>query len=203
MWLINLFSKRKISNKMKKFLIVGLGNVGDKYNNTRHNIGFEILDMLIKNHKKSFETFRYVYKSNFNYKGKQFICIKPTTFMNLSGKAVKYWTQKEKIDPKNILIVTDDLNLQFCQLRLRSKGSAGGHNGLKDIENQLNTLNYPRLRFGIGDKKKGSQINFVLGKWSEIEKTLLNKKMDQACKMILSFATDGIQNTMNNFNTKV
>ena len=123
--------------------------------------------------------------------------------MNLSGKAVKYWTQKEKIDPKNILIVTDDLNLQFCQLRLRSKGSAGGHNGLKDIENQLNTLNYPRLRFGIGDKKKGSQINFVLGKWSEIEKTLLNKKMDQACKMILSFATEGIQNTMNNFNTKI
>jgi PTH1 family peptidyl-tRNA hydrolase len=201
MWLINLFKKRSKFDKMKKFLIVGLGNVGDDYIGTRHNIGFEILDMLIEEHNKNFELSRYALKSTFKYKGKQFICIKPSTYMNLSGKAVKYWIQKEKINLENILIITDDLNLPFCQLR-KSKGSSGGHNGLKSIEDLLNTPNYPRLRFGIGDKEKTSQTDFVLGKWKEKEKLLLNKKLIQSCKIILSFGTDGIQNTMNNFNNK-
>ena len=201
MWLINLFKKSKF-DKMKKFLIVGLGNVGDDYIGSRHNIGFEILDMLIEERNKNFELSRYALKSTFKHKGKQFICIKPSTYMNLSGKAVKYWIQKEKINLENILIITDDLNLPFCQLRLKSKGSSGGHNGLKSIEDLLNTPNYPRLRFGIGDKEKASQTDFVLGKWKEKEKLSLNKKLIQSCKMILSFGTDGIQNTMNNFNNK-
>lgn len=203
MWLTTLFKKKSKPNKMKKFLIVGLGNIGDEYLNTRHNIGFEILDMLTDEYKKEFSVSKYVLKSSFNYKGKQFICIKPTTFMNLSGKAVKYWAQKEKIDLKNILIVTDDLNLKFCQLRLRSKGSSGGHNGLQNIEDHLNTSVYSRLRFGIGNIHKTSQVEFVLGKWKMEEKLLLDEKIGESCKMILSFGTDGIENTMNNFNLKI
>tara|TARA_B100000780_G_scaffold36323_1_gene22639 strand:- start:11928 stop:12539 length:612 start_codon:yes stop_codon:yes gene_type:complete len=202
MCLINLFSRINKSDKMKKFLIVGLGNIGNDYNGTRHNIGFEILDILIKENEKKFELTRHAFKSEFKHKGKQFICIKPTTFMNLSGKAVKYWIQKEKINLENILIITDDLNLPFCQLRLKPKGSSGGHNGLKNIEDFLNTSDYPRLRFGIGNEEKKSQTDFVLGKWHEKEEKLLNTKIIQSCKMIVSFGTDGIQNTMNNFNNK-
>ncbi len=203
MWLINLFKNQSKSNKMKKFLIVGLGNFGQDYVGTRHNIGFEVLDKLIDKHDKKFEVSRHALKSSFKYKGKIFICIKPTTLMNLSGKAVKYWIQKEKIDIENILIVTDDLNIPFCQLRLRARGSSGGHNGLKNIEDNLNTSNYSRLRFGIGDKKMKSQVDFVLGKWLEIEKISLRDKISLSCRIVLSFGTDGLQNTMNNFNNKV
>jgi len=202
MWLINLFTNPSKPNKMKKILIVGLGNFGEDYVGTRHNIGFEVLDKLIDERDKRFEISRHALKSSFKYKGRIFICIKPSTFMNLSGKAVKYWIQKEKIDIENILIITDDLNIPFCQLRLRAKGSSGGHNGLKNIEDYLNTSNYPRLRFGIGDKKIKSQVDFVLGKWLEIEKLSLKDKISLSCRIILSFGTDGLQNTMNNFNTK-
>ena len=202
MCLINLFSRINKSDSMKKLLIVGLGNIGIDYTGTRHNIGFEILDILIKKNEKKFELSRHAFRSEFKHKGKQFICIKPTTLMNLSGKAVKYWGQKEKIKIENILIITDDLNLPFCQLRLKSKGSPGGHNGLKNIEDLLETSDYPRLRFGIGDKEKISQTDYVLGKWTDKEKELLTPKIIQSCKMILSFGTTGIQNTMNNFNNK-
>lgn len=201
MWLINLFKKKP--NKMKKFLIVGLGNIGEDYFGTRHNIGFEILDNLIDDHDGVFKIARYASKSTFKYKGRCFICIKPNTYMNLSGKAVKYWIQKENIDLKNILIVTDDLNIPFCQLRLRSKGSSGGHNGLKNIEDVISTSSYSRLRFGIGNKQRKSQIDFVLGKWLKSEKIILKDYISQSCQMILSFGTEGVQNTMNNFNNKL
>lgn len=202
MWSFNLFKKKSKPNKLKKILVVGLGNIGEEFYDTRHNIGFEILDNLIKLQNKKFEIAKYALKASFRFKGRFFLCIKPTTYMNLSGKAVNYWIQKEKIDLKNLLIITDDLNIPFCQLRLRMKGSSGGHNGLKNIEDYLNTSNYSRLRFGIGNKKNASQVNFVLGKWTENEKKSLNKFVTESCKLILSYGTDGPEKTMNNFNSK-
>lgn len=188
---------------MKKFLIAGLGNIGPKYYNTRHNIGFRILDSLAEKEGISFSTEKLGDVSSFKFKGRTFILLKPSTFMNLSGKAVNYWLTKEKVPLENLMVVTDDLNLSFGTFRVKTKGSDGGHNGLKDIQAQLNTTNYNRFRFGISDEfSKGSQVNYVLGEWGEEEEKLLPERMEKAAEVIKSFGTAGINTTMNLFNGK-
>jgi len=188
---------------MKKFLIVGLGNIGPKYENTRHNIGFKILDELAREKEVTFETQKLGDVATFKFKGRTFILLKPSTYMNLSGKAVNYWMQKEKIAIENLLVVTDDLNLPYGTLRLKTKGSDGGHNGLKDIQTQLNTNKYNRFRFGISDEfSKGNQIDYVLGEWGEEEKKEMQERLKTSAELIQSFGTAGVSNTMNTFNGK-
>lgn len=188
---------------MKKFLIVGLGNIGEKYDNTRHNIGFKILDEVAHENNLTFETFKLGDLATYKVKGRTFILLKPSTFMNLSGKALKYWMNKENISLENILVVTDDVNIDFGAIRLKAKGSAGGHNGLKDIQEKLQTQQYARFRFGIGgDYSKGRQVDFVLGEWTKEETSQLIEKLPLAAKIITSFGTAGLANTMNTFNGK-
>ncbi|MFC6859976.1 aminoacyl-tRNA hydrolase [Zunongwangia atlantica] len=188
---------------MKKFLIAGLGNIGPKYENTRHNIGFKVLDELAAKHEAVFTTQKLGDIAQFRYKGRTFILLKPSTYMNLSGKAVNYWLQKEKVAIENLLVVTDDLNLPFGTLRLKTKGSDGGHNGLKDIQSQLNTTKYNRFRFGISDQfSKGQQIDYVLGEWSDEENKELPERLKKSAELIESFGTAGVSNTMNSFNGK-
>jgi len=195
--------KVRIEKNMKKKLIVGLGNIGDKYTNTRHNIGFKILDEVAQEHNVSFETEKLGDIASFRFKGRTFILLKPSTFMNLSGKAVKYWMDKEKISIENILVVTDDLNIDFGTIRLKAKGSDGGHNGLKDIQEKLGTNKYPRFRFGVGaNYSKGRQVDYVLGEWNKEETSLLIERLPLSAKVITSFGTDGLANTMNNYNNK-
>ena len=199
----NLFKKKVSELNMKKYLIVGLGNIGEEYKNTRHNIGFEILNKLVEKNETDWEVKKLADYSSFKKKGSQFLLIKPSTFMNKSGKAVRYWALKEKIPLQNILIITDDLHLPFGSLRLRSKGSPAGHNGLKDIENQLNTSSYARLRFGIGQKTRPfDQVKFVLDQWNETEKTKINKQISVCIEAIVCFGLEGIKNAMNRFNGK-
>lgn len=210
--MIKLFSKlfkKKTSlineetDSMKKFLIVGLGNIGDKYHNTRHNIGFSILDQLARAENLTFEPNKLGDLTSFKFKGRTFILLKPSTYMNLSGKAVLYWLTKEKIPLENLLIITDDLNLPFGTLRLKTKGRDGGHNGLKDIQEKLNTITYNRFRFGIGnDYSKGRQVDFVLSQWDEEETKLLDQRLNMCIDVIKSFGTAGIANTMNTYNGK-
>lgn len=188
---------------MKKFLIVGLGNIGVEYENTRHNIGFKVLDALAKASNIFFKTERYGDVAEFKFKGRTFILLKPSTYMNLSGKAVSYWLQKEKIPLENLLIITDDLALSLGTLRLKGKGSDGGHNGLKSIQSLVGTSKYARLRFGIGDKfSKGHQINYVLGEWSSDEEKILPERIEKATEIIKAFGTIGLNFTMNQFNNK-
>ena len=188
---------------MKKFLIVGLGNIGEKYANTRHNIGFKILDEVAHENNLTFETFKLGDIATYKVKGRTFVLLKPSTFMNLSGKALKYWMNKEHISLENILVVTDDVNIDFGAIRLKAKGSAGGHNGLKDIQEKLQTQQYARFRFGIGgDYSKGRQVDFVLGEWTKEETSQLIEKLPLAAKIITSFGTAGLANTMNTFNGK-
>ncbi|PHR73711.1 MAG: aminoacyl-tRNA hydrolase [Lutibacter sp.] len=202
-FLKNLFKKETKEDLMKKFLIVGLGNIGEKYENTRHNIGFKILDELAEEHKASFETEKLGDIATFRFKGRTFILLKPSTYMNLSGKAVKYWMIKEKIAIDNILVVTDDLNIDFGTIRLKAKGSDGGHNGLKDIQEKLNTTKYPRFRFGVGASfSKGRQVDFVLSEWSKEETSQLIERLPVSAKLITSFGTAGMANTMSAFNGK-
>lgn len=186
---------------MKKFLIVGLGNIGEKYLETRHNIGFKVLDALAEKENFSFETQKLGDVATFKHKGKTALCLKPSTYMNLSGKALKYWMDKENIDLQNVLVITDDINLPFGTIRLKTKGSAGGHNGLKDIQNTLQNTNYNRFRFGVGaDFGKGRQVEYVLGEWSEEEKSALPERLEKSVELIKSFIFAGVKNTMNNFN---
>ena len=188
---------------MKKFLIIGLGNVGDSYRNTRHNIGFKILDALASASNISFEPNRYADTSKFKIKGRTLILVKPTTFMNLSGKAVNYYLRSEKIESKNLLILTDDLGLPFGTLRMRTKGSDGGHNGLKHIIQTLNSTTFSRIRFGIGNEfSKGKQVDFVLGQWSDEEESALRERVDTAVEMVKSFVMVGAVQTMSLFNGK-
>ena len=188
---------------MKKFLIVGLGNIGPKYHNTRHNIGFRILNYLAEQESVAFESQKLGDISIYKFKGRTFILLKPSTFMNLSGKAVNYWLQKEKVPLENLLVVTDDLNLPFGTLRIKTKGSDGGHNGLKDIQAHLGTTQYNRFRFGISDEfSQGRQINYVLGEWEEEEEKRMPERLKKSVELIKSFGTAGINNTMNNFNGK-
>lgn len=186
-----------------KFLIAGLGNPGDEYKNTRHNIGFKTLDSLAQESGVFFSLDRLAERAELKHRGRTLILIKPTTFMNLSGKAVKYWLDKEHIPLENLLVITDDLALPFGSLRLRGKGSDGGHNGLKDIQEQLQSTEYTRLRFGIGNEfLKGKQVNYVLGEWSKEEYNVLPERMEVAKQMILSFSFVGLSQTMSLFNNK-
>lgn len=188
---------------MKKFLIVGLGNIGPKYQNTRHNIGFKIVDFLAQENELSWETAKLGDVTIHKVKGRSLLLLKPSTFMNLSGKAVKYWLDKEKIPQENLLVITDDLNLPFGTLRVKTKGSDGGHNGLKDIQYTLQTTNYNRFRFGISDAfSKGRQVDYVLGEWNEEESKKLPERLKMAIEIVESFALAGIKNTMNTFNGK-
>jgi PTH1 family peptidyl-tRNA hydrolase len=188
---------------MKKFLIVGLGNIGEAYHNTRHNVGFKIVDAVAEEYKVTFETEKLGDVASFRFKGRAFMLLKPSTFMNLSGKAVKYWMDKEKIAIENVLIITDDVHIDFGTIRVKSKGSAGGHNGLKDIQEKLNTQQYARFRFGVGGNySKGRQADFVLGEWSKEETSLLIERLPIAAKIVTSFGTAGLANTMNTFNGK-
>ena len=189
--------------KMKKFLIVGLGNIGSEYVNTRHNIGFKILDYFADLENISFQTQKLGEVAEFKIKGRTAILLKPNTYMNLSGKAVKYWMEKENIEKENILIITDDLNLAFGSIRIKTKGSDGGHNGLKNIQLLLNSTEYPRFRFGISDAfKKGKQVDYVLGEWSAEEKEALIERLNLSSDIIKSFTLAGLNNTMNLFNGK-
>jgi PTH1 family peptidyl-tRNA hydrolase len=186
---------------MQKFLIAGLGNTGIEYENTRHNIGFDILDALVLRHKASFSSERFADFSSFNFKGKTFCCIKPTTFMNLSGRAVKYWLEKESVEIANLLVIVDDIALPLERLRLRKGGSAGGHNGLKSIQEYLQTENYAKLRFGVGnDFAHGRQADYVLSKWHKNEVPLVETKITACVDIVESFALSGADDTMNRFN---
>lgn len=195
--------KNNIESVSNKFLIVGLGNIGAEYVNTRHNIGFKIVDFLARNEGISFETVKLGAVAAYKFKGKTFFLLKPNTFMNLSGKAVQYWMDKENIPLENVLVITDDLNLSFGTVRIRPKGSDGGHNGLKNINLVLNTQNYTRFRFGISDEfKKGKQVDYVLGDWDGPEKLALTERLELASEIIKSFGTAGLENTMTAFNGK-
>ena len=204
--ILKFFSKKQIERKqevMKKFLIVGLGNIGDSYVNTRHNIGFQVLDALAKDQEVSFETEKLGDIARFRFKGRVFILVKPSTYMNLSGKAVKYWMTQEKIPLENLCIVTDDVHIDFGTIRIKTKGSAGGHNGLKDIQEKLNSQQYNRFRFGIGGNyPRGRQADFVLSSWTKEEESQLIERIVMATKAILSFGSDGIRNMMNSYNGK-
>jgi PTH1 family peptidyl-tRNA hydrolase len=191
------------SSKMKKFLIVGLGNIGAEYVNTRHNIGFKVLDYFANQESISFQTQKLGDITEFKIKGRTAILLKPNTFMNLSGKAVKYWMEKENIEKDNLLIITDDLNLSFGSIRIKTKGSDGGHNGLKNIQLLLNSTEYPRFRFGISDAfKKGKQVDYVLGEWSTEEKEALKERLSISSEIIKSFVLAGLNTTMNAYNGK-
>ena len=189
------------TENMKKFLIVGLGNIGEKYAETRHNIGFKTLDALSTKENFTFETVKLGDVGTFKIKGRSVLCLKPSTFMNLSGKAVNYWMEQEKIPLENVLVITDDINLPFGTIRLKTKGSDGGHNGLKDIQNILQTTSYNRFRFGVGaDFGQGRQIDYVLGEWNEDEIEKLPERFEKACALIKSFVLAGVNITMNEFN---
>ncbi|MFN4026226.1 MULTISPECIES: aminoacyl-tRNA hydrolase [Flavobacterium] len=204
-WLTKLFAgkPKEHNTNMKKYLIVGLGNIGAEYVNTRHNIGFKIVDFVAQQQGLSFETAKLGAIAEYSVKGRKLILLKPNTYMNLSGKAVHYWMEKENIPKENVLVITDDLNLPFGTIRIKGKGSDGGHNGLKNIQLLLNTTEYPRFRFGISDQfKKGQQVDYVLGEWNEEEKAKLPERYEVAKQIIESFALAGLNNTMNSFNGK-
>lgn len=200
----NLFKTTTIEiDTMKKFLIVGLGNVGDTYTNTRHNIGFKIVDAFVKENGEQFTTQKLGDMAQLKIKGKAVFVLKPNTYMNLSGKAVMYWMQQENIQVENLLVITDDLNIDFGKLRIKPKGSSGGHNGLKDIQAKFNTGAYPRFRFGVGSQyRKGNQVDFVLGAWSKEEESAMIERIPTCVNAIMSFITAGMANTMNEFNGK-
>lgn len=205
-WLINLYTKSKTEeniDNMKKYLIVGLGNIGAEYVNTRHNIGFKVLDYLAKKEKLDFKTVKLGSLAEYKFKGRSFFLLKPNTYMNLSGKAVQYWMEKENIPLENIFVITDDLNLPFGTIRIKPKGSDGGHNGLKNINLVLNTNQYTRFRFGISDEfKKGKQVDYVLGEWNSAENEALTERLELASEVIKSFGTAGLENTMTTYNGK-
>lgn len=184
-----------------KFLLVGLGNPGTEYEQTRHNIGFDVLDALAKLKEANWESVKHGWKTEVSHRGRKLILLKPNTYMNLSGKAVAYWMQQEKIPLDNVMVITDDLALPVAKLRLKGKGSAGGHNGLKSINESLNTENYSRLRFGVGnDFPKGRQVEFVLGKWKSEEVALVEQSIEKACNGMLQWVFEGLGKTMTSLN---
>tara|TARA_R110002096_G_scaffold374115_1_gene567662 strand:+ start:678 stop:1241 length:564 start_codon:yes stop_codon:yes gene_type:complete len=186
-----------------KYLIVGLGNPGFKYENTRHNVGFKVLDKLIEKSENNFTVDKLGNVAHLKFKGRTLVLLQPSTFMNLSGKAVNYWMQKEKIRLENLLIITDDLSLPFGTLRLKGKGSDAGHNGLKDIAATLNTTKYARLKFGVGAEfSKGKQVDYVLGEWNSDELKILEERLEKSTEFIKGFATIGLQRTMSGLNGK-
>ena len=196
--------KRSQQQSMNTFLIVGLGNIGVDYHNTRHNIGFTVLDTLAEQVDISFSTLRYGNVAEMNHKGKKIVLLKPNTLMNRSGNAVRYWIKQRKIGLQNILVITDDVHLDFGYLRLRKQGSDGGHNGLRDIQEKLGTNKYPRLRIGIGSNfSKGRQADYVLSNWTTDEQSRLPMIVDQVSKAVIHFATRGLEQTMNQYNGQV
>jgi PTH1 family peptidyl-tRNA hydrolase len=196
--------KRSQQQSMNTSLIVGLGNIGVDYHNTRHNIGFTVLDTLAKQVDISFSTLRYGDVAEMNHKGKKLVLLKPSTLMNRSGNAVRYWTKQLKLSLQNILVITDDVHLDFGYLRIRKQGTDGGHNGLRDIQQKLGSNQYPRLRIGIGSNfSKGRQADYVLSAWNPDEEGLLPVIVDQATKAVIDFATQGLEKTMNLHNGQV
>lgn len=188
---------------MRKYLIVGLGNVGDKYSHTRHNIGFDVVDEMAKTAGFTFQPSNFGEVCQFKYKGRPVTLLKPDTFMNLSGNAIDYWMKKENIPVDNIFVITDDLNLDYGTIRIRGKGSDGGHNGLKHIQVKLNTTKYPRLRFGIGDAfEQGRQVDYVLGQWTDEQKETLQERISWSAQAAFKFIFAGLNNAMNEFNGK-
>ncbi len=186
---------------MSKFLIVGLGNIGEEYVNTRHNIGFDVVQAFVLKHGGKFSQERLAFKAEIKWKGKIFICILPTTYMNLSGRAFKYWAAKENILINNTLTIVDDLSLPIDTLRLRSSGTHAGHNGLRDIQAEIGTDNYPKLRFGIGNNyPKGRQVDFVLSRWKTDEIPVVKAKIEACIEIIENFASTGIERTMSMVN---
>ena len=202
-WFRKSHDKTESVEPNMKYLIAGLGNIGSEYANTRHNVGFDILDFLAKEEGVVFVDGRYGYTADFKFKGRHFILLKPSTYVNLSGRAVNYWLKQEKVALENLLVVVDDLALDFGNLRLNAKGSDAGHNGLKNINETLGHNNYARLRFGIGENfRKGHQVDYVLGKWSDIEQEALPDRFKQAAEIIRSFGTIGTARTMSQYNNK-
>lgn len=186
-----------------KFLIIGLGNVGDEYAHTRHNIGFDVVNAFVQKHGGSFRVDRLAYVAEIKWKGKNFVCICPTTYMNLSGRAVKYWMEKEKVAAERMLVVVDDIALPLSKLRVRPGGSDAGHNGLKSLQESLGTNSYPRLRFGIGnDFPRGMQADYVLGTWKKSEEPLVRLKIEASVEVIETFALQGITPAMNQVNNQ-
>ncbi len=186
-----------------KYLIIGLGNPGEDYTNTRHNIGFKVLDFIANKSGTSFISKRYGFRAEYKKRGRTIILVKPTTYMNLSGKAVNYYLQKEKIPIENLMIIVDDIAIPFGTIRIKSKGGAGGHNGLQNIEETIATTKYNRLRFGIGKEfQQGQQINYVLGEWSEEEEKNLNERIEKVAEAVEQFPVIGIDRTMNYYNNK-
>lgn len=193
----------EIEENPMKYLIAGLGNIGSKYHNTRHNIGFDVVDALAKEKGGTFKEDNQAHTCTVKHKGRALILIKPTTYMNLSGKAIRYWMTKHKIKSENLLVIVDDLNLDFGSIRIRAKGKDGGHNGLKNIQNIMQTQQYARLRMGIGDSfSKGKQVNFVLGEWNKKEQEELGEFIDRACRATLDFTSIPIGQVMTRFNGK-
>src|SRR5450432_3556287 len=186
---------------MSSFLIAGLGNIGSEYEGTRHNIGFDVLDSLVSKYGGSYSTDRLAAKAEISYRGKTLTCIKPTTYMNLSGNAVRYWLEKKKIPLERLLVITDDIALPLSRLRLRGEGSDAGHNGLKSIFEELQTEKYPRLRFGVGNGfPRGMQVEYVLGKWRMDEMPLVKIKIEKSVQVVESFVHLGLERTMNDYN---
>ncbi|WP_289055672.1 aminoacyl-tRNA hydrolase [Carboxylicivirga marina] len=186
-----------------KYLVVGLGNIGDEYAQTRHNVGFEVLEAIAKNNEAQFKDERYGAVTTYKFKSRQIVLLKPNTYVNLSGRAINYWMQKEKIPLSNVLVVVDDLALPFGSLRLKTKGGDAGHNGLKSIQSTLGTASYSRLRFGIGNEfSKGRQVDFVLGKWSDEEWSGLLERVKVVEDIVKAFVTIGAARTMSQYNNK-
>jgi PTH1 family peptidyl-tRNA hydrolase len=198
-----IFKPKKDDTPSMKYLIAGLGNIGAEYANTRHNVGFDVLDQMAREKDLEFEDKRYGAVCQYKFKGRVFILLKPSTYVNLSGRAINYWMQKEKIPLSNLLVIVDDLALPFGSLRLKPKGGDAGHNGLKNIQNIFGHTNYARLRFGIGNEfSRGQQVDYVLGRWEDAEKQQLNDRIKVGIQMIKSFGTIGTARTMNQFNNK-
>lgn len=205
MWLFDLFRKKvaKPTDNSMKYLIVGLGNIGKEYEGTRHNVGFRLIDAFADKQNATWEDRRYGAVAHTRVKNAELTLLKPSTYMNLSGTAVRYWAQKENIDVDRILVIVDDLSLPVGKIRMRGNGSAGGHNGLKNIESCMMTANYPRIKFGIGnDFPKGAQIDFVLGTFSDDDNKVIDEKAEYVGEMIKSFCLQGLERTMNQYNKK-
>lgn len=196
---VSLFTSK---SDMNKYLILGIGNIGDDYDNTRHNIGFDVLDKLSNILNVNFESVKLALRAESKFKGKKIILIKPNNYVNNSGKSLLYWKNKEKVSNDNILVVCDDLNLYFGNIKIKSSGTAGGHNGLKDIQEFLGTSNYPRIRVGISNNTKTSMSDYVLGKWTDSEQRNINNLVKVSTDIIFSFIQTGIERTMNFYNKK-
>jgi len=197
-----IVSRFSSKSDMNKYLILGIGNIGSEYENTRHNIGFDVLDKLALELKVNFDSVKLAFRAEGKYKGKKLILIKPNNYVNNSGKSLSYWMKKEKVDTNNILVVCDDLNLYFGNIKIKSKGNSGGHNGLKDIEKFLGNSNFSRMRIGISNNKNISMTDYVLGKWTDEEQLKIPLLTNKSIEVIFSFLQTGLERTMNFYNKK-